>query len=122
MNGRSRRMPGWWAVVLLAAAVAAGCHNTRSPRLARTEPGLDPALAGDAVVVEAPPAGTASMTIVDRHPLLAKPREYYNSSGQNRLVRVGAATLVGIPAGFLGELRQIVRGQPAPVVRPAPAY
>jgi hypothetical protein len=50
--------------------------------------------------------------VVDRHPLFAKPREYYEGAGNNRLVKVTAATVVGIPAGLVGELRQIVAGRP----------
>jgi hypothetical protein len=53
------------------------------------------------------------MTWVDRHPLFTKPREYYDSSGSNKVVKTAAATVIGIPAGIFGELKQIVVGTPA---------
>lgn len=72
----------------------------RSPHAA--EPGLAGVGVGDdpTAVVEAPPP--KSHTFVDNHPVLSKPRDYYNNSGQNPIVRAGAATLIGIPAGVLG--------------------
>ena len=53
------------------------------------------------------------MTFVDRHPLLSKPRDYYESSGDNKFVKSMAAGVIGVPAGIVGELKQIVVGKPA---------
>jgi len=53
------------------------------------------------------------VTFVDRHPLLSKPRDYYESSGNNKVVKTLAAGVVGVPAGLFGELKQIVVGRPA---------
>jgi hypothetical protein len=98
---------------LAFAIMACGCHGTQSRRVAGSaEPAL--ALPGDsgAQVVEAPPP--PQVTFADRHPLLYKPRQYYeNSSSSNKVVKVAAATVIGVPAGIVGELRQIVVGQPA---------
>ncbi len=101
------------ALVLFAALAAAGCQGI-SPgrRVARAEPPLVDAPGAEAGtgVIEATPA--RPVTVVDRHPLLSKPRQYYESSGKNKLVKATAATVIGIPAGIFGEIRQIVRGQP----------
>lgn len=108
-----RRSWVWFALV--AIAVLPGCQSAQSRRtsVAAAEPSL--VQPGDPSVVQAPPPKT--VTVVDRHPLLSKPREYYESAGNNRLVKVTAATVVGIPAGIVGELRQIVVGRP-----PDPTY
>ena len=115
MNG-----PRWLAPALTAMLVLPGCQSAPSRRaaLASAEPGLaGGATTGTApsTVVETPPA--RAVGFVDRHPLFTKPREYYDSSGTNPVVKAAAATVVGIPAGLVGEIRQIVVGAP-----PAPAY
>jgi hypothetical protein len=69
------------------------------------EPGLDD---GAKVV-----SNSGSPSWVDRHPLLYKPRDYYETSGDNKIVKTAAATVIGIPAGVVGELRQIVTGAPS---------
>ena len=108
-----RRVRPTAALVLVAALAAAGCRGTApGRRLAKSEPSLveTPGAESAPVVVEAPQS--RPITVVDRHPLLSKPREYYESSGKNKLVKATAATVIGVPAGIFGELRQIVRGQP----------
>jgi hypothetical protein len=50
---------------------------------------------------------------VDRHPLFWKPKHYYDSTQSNKVVKVGVATVVGVPAGVFGEVKQIVTGVPA---------
>jgi hypothetical protein len=107
----------WLVSASLALLAMAGCTSSPSNRasLAASEPAL--AVPGDPApgVVAVQPART--VTIVDRHPLLSKPRQYYESSGNNTAVKVAAATVVGIPAGIVGELRQIVVGS-APAASP----
>jgi len=107
----------WLVPALLAVVLLPGCQASQSRRaaLAANEPRLS--AAGDPApsVVQAPPPKT--VTVVDRHPLLSKPREYYDSSGNNQFVKVAAATVVGVPAGIVGELKQIVVGHP-----PEPTY
>ena len=53
---------------------------------------------------------------VDRHPLLRKPQQYFNNTNSNRAVKTAAAAFVGVPAGIVGELRQIVIGSPSTFV------
>lgn len=110
MRGRRQRLFRM-AGLGLSLAMLAGCarYQTRRP-IAAGEPPLD--LQGDPVVVTpvAPPG--QPVAFADRHPLFTKPREYYEISGENKLVKVGAATIIGIPAGLIGEMRQIVVGQP----------
>src|SRR4051812_906440 len=99
-------------IALLVGLFAAGCHGPPSrPVVGSNEPGL--ALPGDSgvTVVEAPP--TRAVTFADRHPLLSKPRQYYENAGSsNRAAKVASATLIGVPAGIVGELKQIVVGRP----------
>lgn len=106
MRGRRPLM----LVAMVAAGMAVGCQGMGpSRRIAKAEPPLVDA-PGGTQVVEAPPA--RPVTFADRHPLFTKPREYYESSGSNKVVKAAAATVIGIPAGLFGEVRQIVRGQP----------
>jgi hypothetical protein len=101
-----------WIEVALAVwlgATAAGCRSAPARKTASIEPGLNDS--GATVVEAAPPAGS-TLTWVDRHPLFAKPREYYENSGNNTIVKTAAATVIGIPAGIFGEIRQIVVGAP----------
>jgi hypothetical protein len=102
----------WLAPVSLALLAAAGCQSapSRQSALAASEPAL--AVPGDPAPSVVSVAPTHSDTFVDRHPLFSKPREYYEASGNNTAVKVAAATVVGIPVGVVGELKQIVVGRP----------
>ncbi|MDR3636434.1 MAG: hypothetical protein P4L84_21705 [Isosphaeraceae bacterium] len=101
----------WLAPAVTSVALAAGCHSGPPSRsLASAEPGLSTSDSGTAVAAT-PPART--VTWVDRHPLFYKPRDYYESSGNNTIVKTAAATVVGIPVGIFGELKQIVVGAPS---------
>lgn len=101
-------------VLIAIAMLLAGCTSARSSYrpIAAAEPPLD-ALGGDPTLIAEVPAARP-VTIVDRHPLLYKPREYYENSGDNKLTKTAAAALIGVPAGIIGEFRQIIVGQPAP--------
>jgi len=113
MQGRA-----WIAAGVVA--FASGCHSGPAARsVATAEPSLSPAAEPGVTVVESQPPRT--VTWVDRHPLFTKPRQYYESSGDNKVVKTAAATVIGIPAGFVGELKQIVTGVPA-ASAPTPAY
>jgi hypothetical protein len=95
------------------AGCQSGASSSQRRIAAKPEPGL--ALAGEpgaGGLVERTPPPPPQETFVDRHPLFSKPREYYDTSGNNTLVKVAGATIVGIPVGIFGELRQIVVGQP----------
>jgi hypothetical protein len=87
----------------------AGCQGTGSRRPA-PEPSLSGAIDSNGAVAEAPTP--KSVGYVDRHPLLSKPRDYWENSGDNKIVKAGAATFVGVPVGLYGEIKQIVVGTP----------
>ncbi len=106
-----RRHP-WLAIALIAALAGAGCQASGARRsIAAAEPPLDSTFGDGTAIAEVSPP-TTTVTFADRHPLLSKPREYYDNSGTNPFVKTTAATLIGIPAGILGEMRQIVVGRP----------
>ena len=76
------------------------------PRRAALAGNLD----SNGAVAEAPQAKTVGY--VDRHPMLSKPRDYWENAGDNKIVKAGAATFIGVPVGIYGELKQIVVGAP----------
>lgn len=96
----------------LAVAALVGCAQSRPKRVAANEPPLLTDTQGESVVVEAPPA--RAVTIADRHPILRRPREYYDSTNGNKFGKTAAAAVIGVPSGIVAEVRQIVAGQPAP--------
>jgi hypothetical protein len=101
-------------VVVVLAFTASGCQTGPSKQtLASAEPVMSPPAEGGTTVVEGTPTpAPRTMTFVDRHPLLYKPRDYYESSGKNKIVKSAAAVVVGVPVGIFTELRQIVVGAP----------
>ena len=102
----------WTVAALLAAVVASGCSGGPSKRtLASTEPALSTVPGDPDVAVVAKPVPGA-VTVVDRHPLFSKPRQYYESTGTNKVTKTAAAAFIGVPAGIYGELKQIVVGAP----------
>ena len=60
--------------------------------------------------VKSPPPKTVGW--VERHPLFSKPRDYWETSGDNKIVKAAAATFVGVPVGLYGEVKQIIVGAP----------
>ena len=81
-----------------------------------TEPPLTTSTADGSTIAVAPPAAQ-SVSFVDRHPLFYKPKEYYETTGSGKIGKTAAATFIGVPAGIIGELRQIVVGKaPAGVI------
>ncbi|MBV8266782.1 MAG: hypothetical protein JO252_10695 [Planctomycetaceae bacterium] len=109
------RKLSWPTLAILATAIATGCQSGtfgRKQNVAAREPGLSSAVEPGKVVLDPPATATRTVTFVDRHPLLWKPRDYYENSGSNPVVKTAAATMIGIPAGIFGELRQIVVGAP----------
>ena len=101
------------ALILLLIATH-GCGGPAKRTLTVNEPALStiPEDSGTVVAERAKPAQTVS--VVDRHPLLSKPRQYYESTNSNKAVKTAAAAVIGVPAGIFGELKQIVVGAPAP--------
>ncbi len=79
-----------------------------SRRVATAEPGLNGIDHGTSVAA----APSTSVTWVDRHPLFSKPRDMYESTNSNKVVKTAAAAVVGVPVGFVGEIKQIFVGRP----------
>ena len=105
----------WLALAAFTVLAFAGCQGGPSRRrLASAEPALSPAGEPGAVIAEGPKtdASARTLTFADRHPLFSRPREYYEGAGTNKVVKTAAAVVVGVPAGIVGELRQIVVGAP----------
>jgi hypothetical protein len=107
-------------VIACTYGVSSGCQ---SPSTARTvvspAPAVSSAAGPDGVIADKDPAVTPAknVSVVDRHPLFSKPRDYWESSGDNKIVKAAAATFVGVPAGVFGEVKQIFVGVP-----PEPRY
>ncbi len=97
----------WLRVGVLATicGMAAGCQSGGARRTVVTP---EPSLAGPADTDGAAQAKTVSW--VDRHPLFSKPRDYWETSGDNKIVKAAAATFVGVPAGMYNEVKQIIVG------------
>jgi hypothetical protein len=109
----------WFAeivtIVLLGMAVGCQSAGARKP-VVTTEPGLAGAVDSDGTAVAADGtrqiAAPKTVTWVDRHPLFSKPRDYWDTSGDNKIVKAAAATFVGVPVGMYGEVKQIIVGTP----------
>jgi len=110
---KNRRIIG---VALITALIGfSGCRGAGGNRVTKAEPSLsgsinDDIVVGDSSSVAAPPSRTVGY--VDRHPLFSKPREYWDTSGDNKIVKAAAATFIGVPVGFAGEVKQIFVGVP----------
>jgi hypothetical protein len=105
----------WAVVVLLMALVASGsgCSSVTSKRtLASSEPALVSPGDSGVAIVERPKPVPSTVTVVERHPLLSKPKQYYDDTNSNKVAKTAAAAFIGVPAGIYGELKQIVVGVP----------
>jgi len=108
----------WFAIGVLAVlyGICSGCQGAGPRRTVVTpEPGLASAVDGDGTTAadgtrQLPPPKTIGW--VERHPLFSKPRDYWETSGDNKIVKAAAATFVGVPVGFYGEVKQIIVGVP----------
>jgi hypothetical protein len=111
---------GWtWRKLAVSAALACaalgfqtGCQNGGQRRAAAREPALSGPLelGPPTAITESPAAPPKAITWVDRHPLFSKPRDLYEKTDSNPVVKTAAAGFIGIPSGLVGELRQIVVG------------
>ena len=102
------------SVLTIASGFGSGCQTAGAPRTA-TVVSPEPALADadgklSEKTIEAPPE--KAVTFADRHPLFTKPRQYWETSGNNKIVKAAAATFIGVPAGLVGEVKQIIVGAP----------
>lgn len=104
-----RYRTGMTAGVVLALLLT-GCQSGFGRRVATTEPPLITSPDGSSTVVRADPVRT--VTAVDRHPILAAPRDFWNNTNSNKVVKAATATVIGVPVGLIGEARQIVVGVP----------
>ena len=114
MRGNRRVTIG---LLVLAVGVVSGCQSAGPKRTATV---ISPApVVGDAgnpdgavaeKTIDMAPAKTVSFT--DRHPLFTRPKQYWDTSGDNKIVKAAAATFIGVPAGFVGEVKQIFVGAP----------
>jgi hypothetical protein len=103
------------AALFVAFAVSAGCQAVGHPRtVVSPEPSFSSAVESDTTVADGTHnvAPIKTTTVVDRHPLFSKPRDYWETSGDNKVVKAAAATFVGVPVGIYGEFKQILVGAP----------
>jgi hypothetical protein len=107
-----RKIAASAALTCAALGIQTGCQNAGQRRAAAREPALSGPLelGPPTAVTEAPAAPPKALTWVDRHPLFFKPRDMYEKTDSNPVVKTAAATVIGIPSGLMGELRQIVVG------------
>jgi hypothetical protein len=101
------------ASLLLVWGISTGCQGVGHPRtVVSPEPTLSGALESDTTVADGTHtvAPIKTTTVVDRHPLFSKPRDYWETSGDNKVVKAAAATFVGVPVGIYGEFKQIIVG------------
>jgi hypothetical protein len=111
----------WLAIVVLVTlyGMSSGCQSPGPRRTVVTpEPGLAGPVDSEGTVAadgtrQVAPAKTVGW--VERHPLFSKPRDYWETSGDNKVVKAAAATFVGVPVGFYGEVKQIIVGAPPEV-------
>ena len=97
------------ASLLLSLGICAGCQSPGHPRtVVSPEPSLSGVVDGDSTVADGKVAPVKTTTVVDRHPLFSKPRDYWETSGDNKVVKAAAATFVGVPVGIYGEFKQII--------------
>ena len=131
MRGHHRAITGSLVVMAAALVTEPGCTTPARRSLVGSstspqgEPPLNADVAGSEVAVVEPNGSNSvntakSVSFVDRHPLLRKPQQYYDNTKSNKVVKTAAAAVVGVPAGLVGEIKQIVIG--APAATPAPAY
>ena len=102
-------------VLALAAGLISGCQTAGTKRPATViSPAPAVSDAGDRRAVAEKTISTAPVrrcSFADRHPLFYKPRQYWETSGDNKIVKAAAATFIGVPAGFVGEVKQIFVGR-----------
>jgi hypothetical protein len=111
----------WFAIAVLVTlyGISSGCQSPGPRKTVVTpEPAVSSAVDGNGTVAadgtnQVPPAKTVGW--VERHPLFSKPRDYWETSGDNKVVKAAAATFVGVPVGFYGEVKQIIVGAPPEV-------
>jgi hypothetical protein len=103
------------AGALALAFVCGGCALHKKQRaIVMSDPVI---IEGTAEALPGAPPAIRKATFVDRHPLLARPRDVYHNTSHGPIIKTTAATFVGVPAGVIHEVKQIVCGIP-----PAPLH
>jgi len=105
------RASKWIVLLLLAVPFSNGCkghHKRRYAVYPEPAPCATPVEGG--VPIAEGPTMLKPLSFVDRHPLFSKPRDYYEDTDYNPIVKTAAAVIVGVPAGIVGEVKQIVNG------------
>ena len=124
MRGHNKTLAGLLGLIAASLATEVGCQSPARRSIVgssvtnSSEPGLSAEIEPGVAVYDSPtttasasPARTVS--VVDRHPLLRKPKQYYDNTNSNKAVKTAAAAVVGVPAGIVGEIKQIVVGTPS---------
>ncbi|WP_169974234.1 hypothetical protein [Tautonia rosea] len=107
MSTRAR----WVMLFAVLATLTTGCH--RKEFIRNQSVAMDPSLVSiDPALSDPMLTQPSRATFVDRHPLLRKPVEYYQTAKPHPAHRLASATFIGVPAGILGEMRQIIVGCP----------
>ncbi len=102
-------------LIVCAYGMSSGCKTPSTSRtIVEPEPGVASAAGSNGAIVNGGPPATPvkTVSVVDRHPLFSKPRDYWETSGDNKIVKAAAATFVGVPVGVFGEVKQIIVGAP----------
>lgn len=105
------------ASMIVSVGLLAGCQTAGTKRPATVvspAPAVSDATAADGVASEKAiaTAPVSTVSFADRHPLFTKPKQYWETSGDNKIVKAAAATFIGVPVGFVGEVKQIFVGVP----------
>lgn len=113
---------GSLCLLALAIGLISGCQTAgvkRPATVVSPSPTVTEGATADSAVAEKTisPMPVRTARFADRHPLFTKPRQYWETSGDNKVVKAAAATFIGVPAGFVGEVKQIFVGAP-----PQPIY
>jgi hypothetical protein len=114
------------ALVLGLLTGVVGCKSQYSVQrpVATTEPPLIVSGSDEPSVAASSPSVSVSppVTVVKRRPIVEQPQYYYESTNGNKLAKTAAATFIGVPAGVVGEVRQLFMGPPPPptIITPTP--
>ena len=95
----------------LLSMSAVGCAHKVHRSYAVSESAIDLGTGTSGPITHA----TAKKIWVNSHPLLYKPGMVFHNTGHGPITKTSAAVFLGVPAGVIGEVKQIVAGIPRPV-------
>ena len=109
----------WFAIGLLIMVYGHGswlsdCRPAQADRHDRAGPGRPGRQGRNGCCRRRNPAGRPAQNshLGRPSPAFLKPRDYWDTSGDNKIVKAAAATFVGVPVGMYGEVKQIIVGTP----------